>query len=86
MHAVAWTENALSAGDRTASVAASKEHISEPLRESECNRAHVRFGAPQHHVGPTKRKGGAREPQRPASDGCSGCDDLERSLPVCRSN
>jgi hypothetical protein len=34
MHAVAWTENALSAGDRTASVAASKEHISEPLRES----------------------------------------------------
>jgi hypothetical protein len=62
MHAVAWTENAVSVGDRTASVAAPIEDISEQLRESYRNRAQVRFGAPQHHAGPTKRKGGAYEP------------------------
>ena len=50
MHAVAWTENAVSAGDRTASVATPKEDISEQLRESYRNRAHVRFGAPQHYA------------------------------------
>ena len=70
MHDVAWTENALRAGDRGASVTAPKEDISEQLRESDRNRAHVRFGAPRHHARSTKRKGGAHEPQRPASDGC----------------
>jgi hypothetical protein len=58
----AWTENAASAGDRIARVSALKEGISEQLRDSYRNRAHVRFGAPRHHAGPTKRKGGTRTP------------------------
>jgi hypothetical protein len=63
-----------SAGDRIARVGALKEDISEQLRDSYRNRAHVRFGAPRHHAGPTKRKG-AHEPQRSAHDGGRlGCD------------
>ena len=50
MHDVAWSENALRAGDRSASATAPKEDISEQLRESDRNRAHVRFGAPRHHA------------------------------------
>jgi hypothetical protein len=54
----AWTENAVCAGDRIARIAALKEEISEQLRDSYRNRAHVRFGVPRHHAGPTKRKEG----------------------------
>jgi len=54
----AWTENAVSAGDRIARVAALTEDISAQLRDSYRNRGHVRFAAPRHDAGRQNEKEG----------------------------